>query len=185
MKQILLIDNYDSFTYNLKHYLEALNMDVTVVRNDEFQGDFFEYDGIVLSPGPGLPEDAGIMMQLLKEVDGKLPVLGICLGMQAMAIHCGGSLYNQEEVKHGVQEKVHLHDSILYKNIEREMLVGLYHSWAVKENERNFRINALSESEVVMGIENVAKKMYGVQFHPESVLTPNGMEIVKNFIEII
>lgn len=185
MKQILLIDNYDSFTYNLKHYLEALNVDVTVVRNDEFLGNYFQYDAIVLSPGPGLPEDAGIMMQLLKEVEGKVPVFGICLGMQAIAIHCGGALYNQENVKHGVQENIELQNSDMYSGLGETMEVGLYHSWAVIKNEGDFKINAFSESKAVMGLENVAKKMYGVQFHPESILTPNGMTIVKNFLKRI
>ncbi|MBL1280233.1 MAG: aminodeoxychorismate/anthranilate synthase component II [Fluviicola sp.] len=185
MKQILLIDNYDSFTHNLKHYLEALNAHVEVVRNDEFIGDYFSYDAIVLSPGPGLPENAGTMMQLLKEVEGRIPIFGICLGMQAIALHCGGKLYNQPIVKHGVQEKIDLHASELFKNLPKKIDVGLYHSWAVKEDAGNFKITAHSESLSVMAIESVAKKMYGVQFHPESVLSPDGMEIVKNFLELI
>jgi len=158
---------------------------VHVYRNNEFKGDCSLFDAIVFSPGPGLPENAGLMMDLLRNVEGRIPILGVCLGMQAIAIHCGGELYNQSTVKHGVQEKVFLEDSRLYLSLGNSMKVGLYHSWAVKEGVGDFRINARSESQVVMGIENEAKKMFGVQFHPESVLTSDGMVVVKNFIKLI
>ena len=115
MQQILLLDNFDSFTYNLEHYLVRLGAQVHVIRNNSTVPDLSQYDKIVLSPGPGLPEDAGYMMELLKRAEGQLPVLGVCLGMQGIALHLGGEIYNQEIVKHGVQEEIECYDSVLFK----------------------------------------------------------------------
>ena len=186
MKQILLIDNYDSFTFNLKHYLDSLNVEVHVVRNDEFEFGQKKYDAVVLSPGPGLPNEAGRLEEITKYFLGRVPVFGVCLGMQAIAENIGGTLHNQSEIKHGVQERIILKDSILYKSLPREINVGLYHSWAVDlEGVLNARVTSVSDSGVIMSFENFDKKFYGVQFHPESILTTYGMEIVKNFIEIV
>lgn len=143
-----------------------------------------DYDKIVLSPGPGLPLDAGNMMRLIEEVGGEIPILGVCLGMQGIAKYLSGEIFNQEIVKHGVQEKVYCGVSELFSGIPNEIEVGLYHSWAVKEHS-NYSVTARSDSNVIMAIENTERKLYGVQFHPESVMTPNGMEIVKNFLRLI
>ena len=185
MKQILLLDNYDSFTFNLEHYLNALGASVDVVRNDEFVGDIDSYDAVVFSPGPGLPIEAGGMMSLLKEIHGKIPVLGICLGMQAIVIHYGGTLYNQKIVKHGLQESVILKHSVLFKDLPDVINVGLYHSWAVDLLRIVLKISALSSDGTIMAIEDSDKKIYGVQFHPESVLTVDGMKIMENFLDLI
>ena len=183
MQQILLLDNFDSFTYNLKHYLTNLGTQVTVIRNNVEISNLCDFDKIVLSPGPGLPRDAGRMMSLIDEVGGSVPVLGVCLGMQAISLHLGGKIFNQENVKHGVQENVHCGVSDLFNGLPNDINVGLYHSWAVKEHS-NYSVTARSDSNVIMAIENPERKLYGVQFHPESVMTPNGIEILRNFLEL-
>ncbi|MCH2230218.1 MAG: aminodeoxychorismate/anthranilate synthase component II [Crocinitomicaceae bacterium] len=184
MKQILLLDNYDSFTFNLKHYLVGLGVHVDVIRNDKSIADVEKYNGIILSPGPGLPVDAGQMIGLIDDIAGKIPLLGVCLGMQAIAIHLGGKLFNQNKVKHGVQEKINISGGALFKQIDSTIDVGLYHSWAVQPLG-DFDVVANSKEGIVMAIENDSMKMYGVQFHPESVMTLDGMKIVKNFINLL
>jgi len=139
------------------------------------------YDAIVLSPGPGLPQDAGQMPEVIKSAIGKIPILGVCLGMQALALNLGGALYNQTTVKHGVQETIELNSSALFKEIGTEMEVGLYHSWGV-HSEGDFEVIALSKSGVVMAISNEGLKVFGVQFHPESIMTPNGKVLLTNFV---
>ena len=185
MKQILLFDNYDSFTFNLKHYLEALDLEVTVVRNDEEIINLFHFDGIVLSPGPGLPQDAGRLKELISLVRSRIPVLGVCLGMQAIAEEYGWELFNQEVVKHGVSEEIEVRDGVLFKNISSKINVGLYHSWAVKRMNDELKITATSKKGTVMAVENIPDKMFGVQFHPESILSPKGKEILSNFIDVL
>lgn len=185
MKQILLLDNYDSFTYNLKHYLNALGANVDVIRNDELIDDITLYDAVVLSPGPGLPKESAAMMSLISEMKGIVPILGICLGMQAIVIDYGGELYNQEIVKHGVKEKVSLGESLLFRELPDTIEVGLYHSWAVNLLESDLVVSASSIGGTIMAIEDRKNKIYGVQFHPESVLTKDGMKILKNFLELI
>lgn len=186
MKRILLIDNYDSFTYNLFHYLESLGVEVEVVLNDKLSGVEPErYDALVLSPGPGLPEEAGDLMKIIEATAGRKPILGVCLGMQALALYSGGELYNQKVVKHGIQEKIHLEKSDLFDGLPSEVEVGLYHSWAVKEGSGDFKITARSASGTAMALENAKLNWYGVQFHPESVMTPEGRKILMNFISLI
>jgi anthranilate synthase component 2 len=183
LRRVLLLDNYDSFTYNLHHILEMQGCEVDVVRNDELDIDgTLECDFIVLSPGPGLPQKAGCMMSLIDKYTGKIPILGVCLGMQGIAIHLGGSIYNQETVKHGLQEEIEVLRSTLFPDSGRRE-VGLYHSWAVEDVAADFSVTARNSSGVVMAIENPTKKLYGVQFHPESIMTPNGKEMVRNFLE--
>lgn len=184
MAQVLLLDNYDSFTYNLVHYFEDCGAEVRVMRNDESSIQLSNFDALVVSPGPGLPEDAGNLMGLLRDAEGRIPVLGICLGMQAMALHLGGKMYNQEVVMHGVQQEVSFLKSDLFLSVPSEAPVGLYHSWAVEETG-DFTINARSENGVVMGIERADLEWYGLQFHPESVMTPNGKQIIANFLKIL
>lgn len=184
MKQVLLLDNYDSFTYNLKHYISNLGYNVITIRNDEYDLDVSNFSHIVLSPGPGLPKDAGVMMQLLKLADSKIPVFGVCLGMQAIAEYLGGQLYNQSIVKHGVSEEITvIEDSVLFENLNKELQVGLYHSWAVNDSGE-YKVTALSKSNTVMALENSKSKFYGVQFHPESVMTKKGEIILENFLKL-
>ena len=184
MKQILLLDNYDSFTFNLQHYLVSLGVKVDVIRNDAEIDSLLNYDGVVISPGPGLPKEAGCLMDVLSMSKGRTPVLGVCLGMQGMCEFLGGTLYNQSEVKHGVQEVIEIDSGVLFKGLDSEIKVGLYHSWAVNENGK-YKIVARSKSNVIMAIEDIDSKFYGVQFHPESIMTKDGMRIVKNFINLL
>ncbi len=183
MKRILLVDNYDSFTYNLVHYLESLGCEVHVCFNDAIPVNIVGcYDGVVLSPGPNLPEQSGQLLPFLKKNLGELPILGVCLGMQALVFLSGGTLFNQKEVKHGVQEEVEVIESGLFSRNDSAYLVGLYHSWAVSE-EGDYRVTARTKGGVVMAIENELKRFYGVQFHPESIMTPEGKEVLSKFLE--
>ena len=186
--KILVVDNYDSFTYNLVHYLEALDVDVTVVYNDhiDFQ-QVEEFDKIVLSPGPGLPHQAGQMNELIARYVSSKPILGICLGFQALVIHFGGQLFNQDDVKHGVTTTCVLQsDSTLFKNTAQKFQVGLYHSWAadVKSMPKTLKVTALSKKNVIMSFEHRTLPIFGVQFHPESILSEFGREILENFIQV-
>lgn len=183
--KILLIDNFDSFTFNLVHYFESINCEITVERNNEINFNSIEsYDKIVLSPGPALPKDSGDLMRFISFIHTKKPILGICLGMQALAEFFGEKLYNLEKVKHGVQETAFLEtNSKLFLDLPQNISIGLYHSWAVKlTSETNFKEIAQSENQVLMAIEHKTLPIYGVQFHPESILTEYGKEILRNFL---
>ena len=183
--RVLLIDFYDSFTYNLAHYLEAMELKLTVVRHDQLSREIVgQANAIVLSPGPGLPSEKEGLAALLQEFVGKKPILGVCLGMQALVEHLGGTLENQSAVKHGVSEKINIrHHNGLFKHLPIQIEVGLYHSWKVVCPPE--WISATSQSGVPMAIECPELKVYGVQFHPESVMTPMGKEILRNFIQIV
>lgn len=185
MRQILLIDNYDSFTYNLEHCITSLGARVDVVRNDSRIQEELMYDGVVLSPGPGIPGESSGIMSLIQRFEGTVPILGVCLGMQAIAVHLGGELFNQNEVKHGVEEIVDVYRSPLFDGIGPKLKVGLYHSWAVVDGIGEFETIARSLNGLVMGIQNKEKMMYGVQFHPESIMTSSGNEIIQNFLNIL
>lgn len=184
--KILIIDNYDSFTFNLVHYVEGLDVEVDVFRNDEFDLSLLSsYNKIILSPGPGLPIDAGDLFEIIRAVDENQAVLGVCLGMQAMAEVFGGKLYNMKSVKHGVSmncliEKPHF----LFEGLPDSFEVGLYHSWAVETPLPNeFEPLLFTQEGVLMAMAHKSLPLYGVQFHPESVLTPNGRRMIKNFID--
>jgi len=183
--RILLLDNYDSFTWNLHHLLEPLG-EVSVVRNDRISVDeAATYDRIVLSPGPGLPSEAGIMPELVHRLLPTHPILGICLGMQAIAEACGGSLYNQPTVKHGVAVSCspELPMDPFFKGIDTPFEVGLYHSWAVDEGSlpKELFVTARSAEGVIMALRHKSFPTCGVQFHPESVLTPSGPRMIRNW----
>ena len=184
--RILLVDNYDSFTYNLVHYFEGFDCLVDVVRNDEISFEqVMEYDKIVLSPGPGLPAEANQLNELIEQFIDKKPILGVCLGFQAIVEYYGGKLFNQAEVKHGVAEACQFKtDSRLFKELPTEFKIGLYHSWAADPDQipEELIITATSENNVVMAFEHSNLPVCGVQFHPESILTENGKQIVQNFI---
>lgn len=182
--RVLLIDFYDSFTFNLAHYLEALEVELLTKRYDELVAqDFLQLNAIVLSPGPGLPKEKQGLSDILTENMGKIPILGVCLGMQALVEHLGGSLENQQQVKHGVSEPIQTQsNSLLFKNLPTQFQVGLYHSWMVKCPEN--WITAYSMYAVPMAIELPELKVFGVQFHPESIMTPMGKRILQNFLDI-
>jgi len=185
LKRILLVDNYDSFTYNLVHYFESLDCKVTVLFNDQLDAIVTtEFDAVVLSPGPGLPAEAGQLLPFVHQILGKKPILGVCLGMQALALALGGALYNQKVVKHGLQEEIHTKSSVLFQEMEPTIAVGLYHSWAITE-DGDYEVTATSEHNIIMAIENEVKKCYAVQFHPESIMTPTGKKILGNFLKEI
>lgn len=182
--RVLLIDFYDSFTYNLAHYLESLVVELSVLRHDAIEAtDLVHFDAFILSPGPGLPQEKAGLFAFLEQFVGQKPILGVCLGMQALAEFLGATLENQQSVKHGVAEEIEIiHQNGLFSSLPKEIEVGLYHSWKV--NCPAHWVSAKSKSGVNMAIELPEKKVYGVQFHPESIMTPLGKEILQNFIQI-
>lgn len=183
--KLLVVDFYDSFTFNLVHYLEALDCNVTVVKNDFLKLNILtDFEAILLSPGPGLPHEKDNLLQILEYCDSKIPVLGICLGLQGIGIHLGGKLVNQEIVKHGIQEEIRiLNKTGLFKGFPNKIKVGLYHSWKLVGINDSY-ITAVSENGTLMAIESKEKKLYAVQFHPESIMTEKGKEILQNFIAL-
>ena len=188
--RILVFDNYDSFTYNIVHALRELNVDCDVVRNDKINLDEIEnYDKIIISPGPGIPDEAGVLMPMLKRYADKKPVLGICLGHQAIGQHYGCRLFNLTEVFHGVATdiKVNNHD-YLFEGLPDKFSVGRYHSWVVDTtgfNNDDLEIIASDEDGMIMALRHKKYDIRGVQFHPESILTPNGMKIIENWVKKI
>lgn len=187
MKKIVVIDNYDSFTYNLVHYLEDLDCEVTVFRNDEFHLDELKpFNKILLSPGPGVPDEAGLLKEVIKTYASTKSILGVCLGQQAIGEVFGGTLTNLEKVYHGVATpvKITVTDEILFKDLEDVIEVGRYHSWVVSKN--NFPevldITSIDEKGEIMSLRHKTFDVRGVQYHPESVLTPNGKKILENWV---
>lgn len=189
MTRILLLDNFDSFTYNLVHYLESGGCEVTVVRNNQPVPDFAGYAGLVLSPGPGLPAESGNLTQTLATaVAAQLPVLGVCLGMQAICQHFGGNLVNINPVLHGVATtcSVLVNDS-LFAGLPAKFPIGHYHSWACEQASlpQELPILAVNLSGLPMAIRHRSLPIRGVQFHPESLLTPHGKQIIGNWINTL
>ncbi len=186
MKKILVIDNYDSFTYNLVHYLEDLNCEVTVVRNDKLHLDDIEpYDKIVLSPGPGIPDEAGLLKAIIATYAPTKSILGVCLGQQAIGEVFGGKLINLEEVYHGVATNVTItvDDEPLFEGLDKTIEVGRYHSWVVDPNlPDSLEATSVDSNGQIMSLRHKVYDVKGVQYHPESVLTPQGKKILKNWI---
>ncbi len=187
MKKIIVIDNYDSFTYNLVHYLEDLNCEVTVYRNDEFDiEELQKFDKILLSPGPGIPDEAGLLKEVIKTYSATKSILGVCLGQQAIAEVFGGSLINLEKVYHGVATniKIQVQDEPLYKDLESDIEVGRYHSWVVNPSDfpEVLEITSLDENGQIMSLRHKIFDVRAVQFHPESILTPRGKKILENWV---
>ncbi|MDG1347696.1 MAG: aminodeoxychorismate/anthranilate synthase component II [Crocinitomicaceae bacterium] len=183
--KILLIDNFDSFTFNLSHYLEGMGAEVAVIRENEcLNNEADAFDKVIISPGSGLPKQRLGMMAVLQENLNKKPILGVCLGMQALVEITGGKIYNQEIVKHGLQETIIREgDSKLLKGISNNFEVGLYHSWAVDiEGVTEWKVTSKSQSRIIMSIESKERQLCGVQFHPESIMTLEGKKILKNFL---
>ena len=183
----VIIDNYDSFTYNLSQILQELGAEVTVLRNDKFLLEDLEaYDKIVLSPGPGIPEEAGLLLDVIRSYAGKKPILGICLGEQAIGEVFGGKLVNLSSVFHGIQSPADLiADDYLFQGLPREIPVGRYHSWVVDKDTLPSCLEtlALSKEGYIMALRHREYDIRGIQFHPESVLTPDGKRIMQNWLE--
>ena len=186
IKHILVIDNYDSFTYNLVHYLEDLDCKVTVARNDQIELEAVEaFNKIVLSPGPGIPDEAGLLKSIIKKYAKTKSILGICLGMQAIGEVFGAKLKNLSTVYHGIQTKVKVNSKkeLLFKDLGPDIQVGRYHSWVIEDDLPDcFEITSLDENGQIMAIRHKELDVKGVQFHPESVLTPDGKKMLKNWI---
>ncbi|GHT12210.1 aminodeoxychorismate/anthranilate synthase component II [Bacteroidia bacterium] len=186
--RLLIIDNYDSFTYNLVHLVRRLGYsDVEVHRNDKIAiEEVAQFDKIILSPGPGVPSEAGILLDVIKTYASSKSILGVCLGEQAIGEAFGGTLLNLPNVYHGVATKVYFeNDDYLFDGLPSPQMVGRYHSWVV--SRQNFpdclKITAVDDSGMVMALAHVRYDVHGVQFHPESVLTPAGEQIVANFLK--
>lgn len=187
MKTIAVIDNYDSFTYNLVHYLEDLNAEVTVFRNDEFELDELQsFDKILLSPGPGIPDEAGLLKAVISRYAESKSILGVCLGQQAIGEVFGGSLINLDKVYHGVATKVtqSVTDENLFQGLPNEFEVGRYHSWVISNTDfpETLEITSTDENGEIMSLRHKILDVKGVQFHPESVLTAFGKQILENWV---
>ena len=184
--KLLIIDNYDSFTFNLKHICEPYVSFVDVLRNDCINiPNLIKYDKIIISPGPGLPKNAGCTIDVIKYYADKIPILGICLGAQAIAVSYGLDLYNLQKVMHGKKSDVRILDKndIIYRDINHTLTVGRYHSWAIAINQENqFKITAVDQENTVMSFTHKVYPLIGIQYHPESILTNYGNMILKNWI---
>ena len=188
--RILVLDNYDSFTYNLVHIIRELGFgdSMEVFRNDKIDIEAVAvYDKILLSPGPGIPSEAGILLELIERYGPTKDILGICLGHQAIGEVYGAKLYNMKDVLHGVGTpvKLLLKDDYLFRDIPEQFMVCRYHSWAVESNSVNgaLSINAIDDEGIVMGLSHKTHKVRGLQFHPESILTENGKQLIKNWLD--
>ncbi|MBQ7423602.1 MAG: aminodeoxychorismate/anthranilate synthase component II [Prevotella sp.] len=186
--KIVIIDNYDSFTYNLSHLVKELGADVSVVRNDQFElPDLEPYDKIILSPGPGIPSEAGLLLDVIRTYAGRKPILGVCLGHQAIGEVFGARLENLSEVFHGVATPCRIiSNDPVFSGLPTEITIGRYHSWVVSSQNLPdcLEVTAVSDEGQIMALRHRDFDIHGIQFHPESVLTPNGKEIIKNFLDI-
>ena len=185
--KVVVIDNYDSFTYNLVHLLKDLGADVTVFRNDKFRLEQLEsFDKIVLSPGPGIPSEAGLLLDVIREYAGKKPILGVCLGHQAIGEVFGAQLENLSDVFHGVATPCQITvDDLLFTGLSSEITVGRYHSWVVSRQSFPgcLEITAVSPEGQIMALRHKDYDVRGIQFHPESVLTPDGKTMINNWLK--
>lgn len=188
--KILVIDNYDSFTYNLVHAIKKISgLPVDVARNDKISlKEIEKYDKIVLSPGPGIPEEAGLLLAIIKEFAPKKSILGVCLGHQAIGEAFGGKLHNMDSVLHGIATPIELtkNSSVLFNGLPNSFEVGRYHSWIVKDEElpECFDVTSYDKDGMIMSMQHKEYDVQGVQFHPESVLTPLGEKIIENWLGI-
>lgn len=185
--KLLIFDNYDSFTYNIAHAVRELGVEPDVIRNDRITLEGIDnYDKIIISPGPGIPSEAGLLPDLLREYAGKKSILGVCLGHQAIGERFGAQLLNLDDVYHGIQTPAHIIvRDYIFEGLPDEIAVGRYHSWVV--DRANFpdelEVTAVSPDGEIMAMRHRYLDVRGVQFHPESVLTPMGLTIIKNWIE--
>jgi anthranilate synthase component 2 len=190
MKKVLILDNYDSFTYNLVHYVEANpEYEVDVFRNDKISiEEVGNYDTIILSPGPGVPKDAGILKEVISTYASSKKILGVCLGMQAIGEVYGGTLENLTTVFHGVATPLTVTDpsDLLFKGLPNSFDIGRYHSWVVSNENfpESLNITSVEGNGQIMSLKHKDYQLYGVQFHPESILTEHGKEMITNFLTI-
>lgn len=198
--KIIIIDNYDSFTYNLSHLVKELGAEVTVLRNDQFDLDDLEvFDKIILSPGPGIPSEAGLLCDVIRTYAGRKPILGVCLGHQAIGEVFGAKLENLSDVFHGVATPCHIlplckevgenlqsptPSDEIFSGLPSDITVGRYHSWVVSKDRFPdcLEITAFSDEGQIMALRHREYDIHGIQFHPESVLTPYGIDIIRNFV---
>ena len=184
--KIVIIDNYDSFTYNLSHLVKELGAEVTVLRNDQFElADLEQYNKIILSPGPGIPSEAGLLCDVIRTYAGRKPILGVCLGHQAIGEVFGAKLENLSDVFHGVATSCHIvADEPIFSGIERDITIGRYHSWVVSREgfPDCLEITAVSDEGQIMALRHRELNVRGIQFHPESVLTPDGKKMLQNWL---
>lgn len=185
-KPILIIDNYDSFTYNLVHQVAKLGYPYTVWRNDKFTLDDVEdFDRIILSPGPGIPTEAGLLLPVIKRFSSTKKILGVCLGHQAIAEVFGGELYNLDAPLHGISRNLSVtQPDLLFAGIPLQFEVGHYHSWAVSDTgfPEELEVTATDDKNMIMALRHKTLPVRGVQFHPESVLTQYGLDMIRNWI---
>jgi anthranilate synthase/aminodeoxychorismate synthase-like glutamine amidotransferase len=188
--KILVIDNYDSFTFNLVQLIGRFTKDVIVKRNDRITPDeilSMAPDKIVISPGPGRPEDSNVSLEVISEIGKDVPVLGVCLGHQAIGLTFGCKVVNAPELMHGKTSNIKHDNRTIYKNIEQNFKAGRYHSLVIQKNDFPdvLEISALTEDEsTIMGVRHKKFPIEGIQFHPESILTPNGEKLIKNWLEV-
>lgn len=185
MKKVFVIDNYDSFTYNLVHYLEELGCEVTVKRNDQFELDELEdYPLLLLSPGPGIPDESGLLKAAIERYAPSKKILGICLGQQAIGEVFGAKLINLDKVYHGIATPVKvIHEDVLFKDLPDVFDIGRYHSWVVESPLPDQLIaTSVDEEGQLMSLRHKTYDVCAVQYHPESVLTPHGKKILDNWI---
>ena len=184
--KIVIIDNYDSFTYNLAHLVKSLGADVTVLRNDRFALEELEaFDKIILSPGPGIPSEAGLLMDVIRTYAGRKPMLGVCLGHQAIGEAFGATLENLSDVFHGVAtEGRQFGVDPIFRGLPERIVMGRYHSWVVSREgfPDSLEITAVSDEGQIMALRHREFDIHGIQFHPESVLTPDGAVILSNWL---
>lgn len=187
---IVLIDNYDSFTYNLVQAMASQGAEIKVFRNDEVTVEDvvnLKPDAIVVSPGPGTPKEAGISVELVRRFSGTVPILGVCLGHQCIGAAFGAKISNATRIMHGKTSMIDYTDSELYRGLKKPFIAGRYHSLAVMKDSLppDLVVDATSEDGEIMGIHHSKHPTYGVQFHPESVLTPSGKRLLRNFLQIV
>ena len=186
--KIVIIDNYDSFTYNLSHLVKELGADVTVVRNDQFElPELEQFDKIILSPGPGIPEEAGLLLDVIRTYKERKPMLGVCLGHQAIGEVFGAKLITLSDVYHGVQtEGTQLGNDPIFDGLPERIKMGRYHSWVVYNSTLPscLEVTATTDDGMIMALRHKDYDIHGIQFHPESVLTPDGRTIVDNWLKM-
>jgi anthranilate synthase component 2 len=187
---LLMIDNYDSFTYNLVQYFGILGEEVRVYRNDRIavaEVQAMAPDRIVISPGPGDPSKAGVSVDVIREMAGRVPILGVCLGHQAVGYAFGGEIVRAKQIMHGKPSQVHHDGAGIYAGIENPFEATRYHSLVIRKDSlpARFTVNAWTvEDDEIMGVADSETRMYGIQYHPESILTKQGMSVLKNFLEL-
>ncbi len=187
---VLLIDNYDSFSYNLYQVIGTLQPDIRVIRNDELTVEEIEElvpSHIVLSPGPGKPKDAGICEDVVRKLGGKIPILGVCLGHQAICEAYGATITYADRLMHGKQSEITIEsETKLFRGMERQIKVARYHSLVAEKNTipEELRVTAVTKEGEIMAVAHKKHDVYGAQFHPESILTPEGKQMIANFLEV-